>query len=600
MRRIWFSLAAVLALVVILGAGYWFGAQRGWLGRDNPPGEVNASALPAEAITARDSATRAIAGSSDSNVILFGDFHVHTTYSADAFQGSLPILGGTGLHPIAEACDFARYCSALDFWASTDHAESITPKRWQQIKDTVRSCQKVSSNGDTPDLVSFIGFEWTQVGVTPEQHYGHQNVVFRDLDDDKVSARAIAATGIGGESAMRRMARPISPLVPAADFPNRQLYFDYNRLISTLRDTPSCDSVTPSDQLPGSCMEFAPTPGALVRKLVDEQKLAPLIIPHGTSWGMYTPAGSNWYKTLKPENRPEQLSIVEIHSGHGNSEEFRAWEEVSIDSSGRQTCPRPVSTYLPSCWRAGEIIRERCTTAGLKVDECEKRAAAARQNYVDMSIAGHLTVPGARAADWLDAGQCTDCFLPAFNYRPKKSVQAGLAATHFDDKTGQMTRFNWGFISSSDNHRARPGTGYKQYDRRSNTEAGGPASEALLNQMMPQEDWDDENPQPRSIPQDQLLELPGLRLVEYERRGSFLRAGGLAAVHAAGRSREEIWNALQRRETYGTSGQKILLWFSATDAKGTRLAMGSSASTKASPTFTVKAAGAFKQKPGCR
>ena len=56
---------------------------------------------------------------------LFGDTHVHTTYSTDAFLWSLPILNGEGPHPISDACDFARFCANLDFWVTTDHAEAL-------------------------------------------------------------------------------------------------------------------------------------------------------------------------------------------------------------------------------------------------------------------------------------------------------------------------------------------------------------------------------------------------------------------------------------------------------------------------------------------
>ena len=106
--------------------------------------------------------------------ILFGDTHVHTTYSTDAFLWSLPILNGEGPHPIADACDFARFCANLDFWVSTDHAEALTPRKWKSIKEAVRNCNN-PTDATEPDLVTFLGYEWTQVGNSAEDHYGHKN-----------------------------------------------------------------------------------------------------------------------------------------------------------------------------------------------------------------------------------------------------------------------------------------------------------------------------------------------------------------------------------------------------------------------------------------
>ena len=141
MRKILIRIAVSLSALVVAATIYWFGAQGGWFGKEIGTGTVEGKVIPAPVIAARDASRKA--PGEDEGVILFGDLHVHTTISADAFQASLPLMGGSGVHPLADACDFARYCSALDFWASTDHAESITSNRWQEIKNTVRACQKV-------------------------------------------------------------------------------------------------------------------------------------------------------------------------------------------------------------------------------------------------------------------------------------------------------------------------------------------------------------------------------------------------------------------------------------------------------------------------
>jgi hypothetical protein len=128
-------------------------------------------------------------------------------------------------------------------------------------------------------------------------------------------------------------------------------------------------------------------------------------------------------------------------------------------------CPEPADGYEPCCWRAGGIIRSRCEDPGSAL--CEERVAAARADYLAAGVGAHNTVPGATLEDWGQCGQCSDCFLPAFNLRPSMSGQYALA-----------TGFAFGFIGSSDTHSARAGNGFKEHERRRLTEARGPLGAA--------------------------------------------------------------------------------------------------------------------------
>lgn len=600
MKRAAIIFGALLVACVIGWQIYSYAVEAGKMGHERSGGIPQGAAVPAIQIIARRDADLAAAppDSMSNRQVLFGDLHVHSTYSTDAFLWSLPLNHGKGVQPVADACDYARYCSAMDFWAITDHAEALTPVRWQHTKDAVRRCQAKSPDPANPDLVSMLGFEWTQVGTIPSEHYGHKNVIFLGLDDDAVAARPIAAQGIATDAL--RINTPTMPAkVALADFKNRKVYYDLNTYFQNTAAVPDCDPNLPSHALPVDCFESAKYPGDLINRLSD-QGLDPLIIPHGSSWGFYTPPGTTWDKQLAARHQPDKFRLIEIYSGHGNSEEFRDYQnlvEVIPDTTAR--CMDAQENFTPACVRAGEIIRERCLREGQTSAACEDKEAEARDAAANMGASYHLAVASEDPAEWLDSGQCTDCFLPAFNHRPRTSVQYGLAISNFDtaDDNASPTRFNWGFIASSDTHRARPGTGYKEVARRLNTDAGGIVDPKFRPIFMADE------PEPTSTVYRQtraeLLALAGFQLLEVERQSSFWLTGGLAAVHTQGRSREQIWDALQRRETYATSGPRMLMWFDYLDEHANKVPMGATVEAASAGTFRVHAVGSFKQKPGC-
>lgn len=564
----WCTLSGIVASLILSACDY------------TNPGTPILARVSQEIVTARSVAqpTRT-GGSTRPKQILFGDLHVHTTFSIDAFLFSLPSQGGTGVHPPADACDFARFCADLDFFSFNDHAEGLLHAQWQAIKQTTRTCNELAGPPDNPDLVVFPGWEWTQLAEEPAGYYGHKNVIFRDTEEERLPARPISSSdpqqrGIFAGFNTR------APLIGALLNPlTARPFLQLRSQLVALQNTTMCLPGVDTRQLPLDCLEGAPDPATLFEKL-GQWGFDTLVIPHGTSWGIMVPALAQWDTQLnRRQHDPEKQTLIEVYSGHGNSEEYRKWRSHNI-ADGKAVCPAPTKDYLPCCWRAGEITRARCANSSSV--ECEAQVAEAQQKYIAAGLYGHKTIPDVTPEDWLDCGQCRDCFNPDFSTRPMATVQYALAVSNFDDPAN-VFRYRFGFLSSSDNHRAQPGTGYKE-KRKAYTDAQGRRTPlGKIGKAV--------TPPPPAR---------GFGAWEFERQGSFLYTGGLVAVHSAGRNREAIWDALKRKEVYGTSGPRILLWVDLLNAPGgQRVPMGTEVQMQNTPRFEVRAVGALKQKPGC-
>ena len=549
---------AVLGITVILALALSvsYAVGKGWLGQPWSPEPVAAGPSP------RTTLSDAGPSPAEESTILFGDLHTHTNYSIDAYLFNTALVKGGGVVTPADACDFARYCSALDFWSINDHAEGLTPRAWADTLDTLRACNAQAGDAASPDMVSFAGWEWTN-GSNDNvlSHYGHKNVIFRTWEEGRVPARPIAARPTNLMSRVPTVLLGVmglfEGLFDASDF---AWYLDESRR------TPICDSETPSPDLPDNCLEVAQTPSDLFRKL-DEWGLDSLVIPHGLSWGNTNPQTGD-FRTQLDEHEQRYQKLLEVYSGHGSSELFEDFTRVATSSSGDLECPEATANFTPCCRQAGKITKNRCADPGSTA--CEEQVNSAMQRFVVKGFPrGRKLFEDTTLDEWEGCGQLRNSFQPSAEYIPRLSAQYNLALGF--DENGQPKRARLGLIGSSDGHQARPGSSYKESNR-------------LL--------YTDHKDLGRKWLRTDLLKA------DRESSG-FYYTGGLVAAHSQGRNRDAIWNALDSRNVYATSGDRMLVWFDLLNAPHGAVPMGSEATMSDAPRFQVKALGAFEQIPGC-
>lgn len=593
LKKIVIGFLAVIAMVaaVVIAAGWLVGSA---ILFDRPEvAEPVAIERPAVLPIFRPSAASTSAPISNSKSmgkqLLFGDLHVHTSFSFDAALFDTPAVKGTGYTTPTDACDYARYCSALDFWSINDHAESLTAKHWSDTKEAIRQCNAVT-DPNNPDLVSFLGWEWTQGSTNPkpEVHYGHKNVILRDIEEAQVPTRAI---GSDTDNIIRQASLQPAVIRGLALLGMSQLNLTgYTSLAEHLATLSAADACGAEDvrALPDNCYETAANPTRLFEKL-DQWGFDAMVIPHGLAWGVTNPVGADFNYQM-PEHNAKYQRLLEMNSGHGNSEVYR---ELNMPMPGDAICPAPENGYTPCCWQAGEIIRHRCQANGNDAAACNPRAEKTRGMYlaaldgVSQLSQPREVVPGTVPNDWGMCDQLVGEFQASYYYQPKQSAQYTLTLGE------EGKRFRPGFIGSSDNHSARPGNSYKEFDRIYMTDVKESAipgvtvakTAALRARAQPEAD------QP-VIPEERLF------TDEEDLANAFYFTAGLVAVHSTGRDRDAIWEALHRREVYGTSGPRIGLWFDMIEGQKIH-PMGSEVRSAETPVFRIKAMGSIKQNPGC-
>lgn len=541
-------------LVLVLPVFCLYAIGKGWLGG---PWESEAVVAGPRPITPAAEKPPA-----EASQILFGDLHSHTNYSFDAYLFNMSWMKGTGVVTPADACDFARYCSALDFWSINDHAEGLTPRVWADTVKSIRDCNDNAGDPRNPDMVSFVGWEWTNSARKDvPSHYGHKNVIFRTWEPGQTPTRPIASSD---EYIFTKAPAALLGLLSFSD--GIGATSDFGWFMNEAVTTPICPDNVSATELPHSCREVALTPSSLFQKL-DEWGFDSIVIPHGLAWGTTNPLTGD-FKTQLDEHQQRYQKLLEVYSGHGNSELFFDFERIGETAEGKRYCPASSEHFTPCCQQAGMIVRQQCEDS--KSSECNAQVAAAIDEFVAAGApAGRKGFPDTSLEDWEGCGQLQNTFQPSSMYVPKLAAQYSLALGF--DEAGEPKRAKFGLVGSSDGHQARPGASYKENNR-------------LL--------YTDHKDMGRDTTDVDAMNVD-------KESSSFYYTGGLVAVHADGRNRDAIWRALDNRNVYATSGNRMQVWFDLLNGPNGETAMGTEVVMNETPRFRVKALGEFEQQSGC-
>ncbi|MFK7977548.1 MAG: DUF3604 domain-containing protein [Halioglobus sp.] len=550
----------LLAMVILLALlMFWFYAiGKGWFGGPWESAGVTPGPRYEQPSTAP---TQGISEDAQST-ILFGDLHNHTNYSMDAYLFSTNLVKNSGRVTPADACDFARYCSALDFWSINDHAEGLTPRVWADTVESIRNCNAQAGDPSNPDMVSFVGWEWSNTARDDiPSHYGHKNVIFRTWEEGQVPTRAISSEPV---YLFARLPSLLVGLFSLVDKVN--VVSDFGWYINESRGTVACEDDVPVSDLANDCREVALTPATLYRKL-DEWGFDSLVIPHGLAWGTTNPPTADFRNQLD-QHQPRYQKLLEVYSGHGNSEVFEDFVRIGFDESGNRFCPEPTENFTPCCAQAQVIARSNCAEPGSTA--CDETVATTLAAFLEKgSPAGRTVLPEATMNEWAGCGQLRNNFQPSSLYAPRQSAQYNFALGF--DNDGKSQRVKFGLIGSSDGHQAKPGSSYKETDRILYTDTKEIGRESVISDFYKTD----------------------------KESGAFYYTGGLVAAHTQGRDRDAIWQALDNRNVYATSGDRMLVWFDLLNGPAGEVPMGSEVVQTETPRFRVKALGAFEQLPGC-
>ena len=110
--------------------------------------------------------------------------------------------------------------------------------------------------------------------------------------------------------------------------------------------------------------------------------------------------GTSWDNRLNFEGHdPSKQILLEIMSGHGNSEEYRDIASANFLQDNTMSCPEPTDDFLPCCWQAGEM--QKNVAMDLQSDECDARVELAKKYTLAGGPYTNMVFPEAKPEEWL-------------------------------------------------------------------------------------------------------------------------------------------------------------------------------------------------------
>ena len=352
----------VVVFLVLLTGGL------GCSGQHEGPGQPAPAQLPPAAIAARKDGQAAAVkrlisdGTTPTKQILFGDLHVHTTFSADAFMRSLPMLQGEGAHPPADACDFARFCSGLDFWSINDHAEAHL------------AAALAGDQGDHP-AVQRRGRRSARIPTSSRSSAGSGRRSGRRPTSTTATRTSSSATPTTTRFRRARSARSSQQLIGALRQRRAALAAHLQFPLLDFAESPALLRLRRRTRR--SCATSARarrawTPGTLPADCHESRADARRSCSRSCRSGASTPSSSRTARrgaSTRRRARPSTSSspaqarpgasrrLFEVYSGHGNSEEYRDWKAIDWDAHGHADLPAADQELRAVLLAAGEIIR---------------------------------------------------------------------------------------------------------------------------------------------------------------------------------------------------------------------------------------------------